>query len=258
MKHCNTLGCRGNAMKVGFLDKIDPGMQIIALLGDAYEATSSLCLLETLTACHQVHLPLEVFPLQDQKVEIFSSKDLISRLTLTIDTASIGPLPLSDSFITQMGTNDYCSIPQQLKDHKCKGSYGTGWPTERDGERTEKVDSLTTEAERLKTSLLSHTQSKEEAKAISAVTRFSMAMLAAKRKRVMAYALAYQWQHRKSDLELDLTTLPQASVDDSSWDSEELELSWSALVDEVVRQNQVSMDSEITTVSSSPDYQQYA
>ena len=42
-------------MKVGFLDKIDPGMQIIALLGDAYEATSSLCLLETLTACHQVH-----------------------------------------------------------------------------------------------------------------------------------------------------------------------------------------------------------
>ncbi|KAL6315629.1 hypothetical protein AAG906_003732 [Vitis piasezkii] len=171
MKHCNTLGCRGNAMKVGFLDKIDPGMQIIALL-----------------------VPLEVFPLQDQKVEIFSSKDLISRLTLTIDTASIGPLPLSDSFITQMGTNDYCSIPQQLKDHKCKGSYGTGWPTERDGERTEKVDSLTTEAERLKTSLLSHTQSKEEAKAISAVTRFSMAMLAAKRKRVMAYALAYQWQ----------------------------------------------------------------
>ncbi|KAL6311166.1 hypothetical protein AAG906_000909 [Vitis piasezkii] len=26
MKHCNTLGCHGNAMKVGFLDKLDPGI----------------------------------------------------------------------------------------------------------------------------------------------------------------------------------------------------------------------------------------
>ena len=42
-------------MKVGFLDKLDLGMPIIALLSDAYGATSPLCLLETLTACHQVH-----------------------------------------------------------------------------------------------------------------------------------------------------------------------------------------------------------
>ncbi|RVW64655.1 Mitochondrial dicarboxylate/tricarboxylate transporter DTC [Vitis vinifera] len=28
MKHCNTLGCHGNAMEVVFLDKLDHGMQI--------------------------------------------------------------------------------------------------------------------------------------------------------------------------------------------------------------------------------------
>lgn len=50
------------------------------------------------------------------QVETLSREDLASRLTLTVDAASIGPLLLSDSFITLMDTNDYCSIPQQLKD----------------------------------------------------------------------------------------------------------------------------------------------
>ncbi|CAK9173153.1 unnamed protein product [Ilex paraguariensis] len=50
------------------------------------------------------------------QVETLSRDDLASRLTLTVDAASVGPLLLSDSFITLMDTNDYCSIPQQLKD----------------------------------------------------------------------------------------------------------------------------------------------
>ncbi|KAI4315301.1 hypothetical protein L6164_028126 [Bauhinia variegata] len=50
------------------------------------------------------------------QVETLSREDLASRLTLTTDDASVGPLLLSDSFITIMDTNDYCSIPQQLKD----------------------------------------------------------------------------------------------------------------------------------------------
>ncbi|KAG6636971.1 hypothetical protein I3843_11G143600 [Carya illinoinensis] len=50
------------------------------------------------------------------QVETLSKDDLASRLTLTVDTAAVGPLLLSDSFITIMDTNDYCAIPQQLKD----------------------------------------------------------------------------------------------------------------------------------------------
>ncbi|KAG5249215.1 maspardin [Salix suchowensis] len=50
------------------------------------------------------------------QVETLSSDDLASRLTLNVDAASVGSLLLSDSFITIMDTNDYCAIPQQLKD----------------------------------------------------------------------------------------------------------------------------------------------
>ncbi|KAK8587310.1 hypothetical protein V6N13_086302 [Hibiscus sabdariffa] len=50
------------------------------------------------------------------QVETLSRDDLASRLTLTVDNASVKPLLLSDSFITIMDTNDYSSIPQELKD----------------------------------------------------------------------------------------------------------------------------------------------
>ncbi|KAG9445418.1 hypothetical protein H6P81_016758 [Aristolochia fimbriata] len=50
------------------------------------------------------------------QVEKISQEDLASRLTLNVDSASIGPLLLSDSSITIMDTNDYCAIPQELKD----------------------------------------------------------------------------------------------------------------------------------------------
>ncbi|KAH7514098.1 hypothetical protein FEM48_Zijuj11G0052700 [Ziziphus jujuba var. spinosa] len=50
------------------------------------------------------------------QVETLSKDDLASRLTLTVDATSVGSLLLSDSFITIMDTNDYCAIPQQLKD----------------------------------------------------------------------------------------------------------------------------------------------
>ncbi|KAK4771382.1 hypothetical protein SAY87_031914 [Trapa incisa] len=50
------------------------------------------------------------------QVETLSREALASRLNLTVDAASIGPLLLSDSFITIMDTNDYCAIPQHLKD----------------------------------------------------------------------------------------------------------------------------------------------
>ncbi|KAJ4957044.1 hypothetical protein NE237_013827 [Protea cynaroides] len=50
------------------------------------------------------------------QVETLSKDDLASRLTLTADAASVGPLLLSDSFITIMDTNDYCATPRQLKD----------------------------------------------------------------------------------------------------------------------------------------------
>ncbi|XP_022970208.1 maspardin-like isoform X1 [Cucurbita maxima] len=50
------------------------------------------------------------------QVEMLSREDLASRLTLTVDDASIGPLLLPDSSITIMDTNDYCAVPLQLKD----------------------------------------------------------------------------------------------------------------------------------------------
>ncbi|CAN8246394.1 unnamed protein product [Cochlearia groenlandica] len=50
------------------------------------------------------------------QVETLSKDDLASRLTLTVDAASVGSLLLSDSFITIMDTNDYCAISQFLKD----------------------------------------------------------------------------------------------------------------------------------------------
>ncbi|KAJ6393826.1 hypothetical protein OIU77_023127 [Salix suchowensis] len=50
------------------------------------------------------------------QVETLSKDELASRLTLNVDAASVGSLLLSDSFITIMDTNDYCAIPQQLKD----------------------------------------------------------------------------------------------------------------------------------------------
>lgn len=50
------------------------------------------------------------------QVETLSREDLASRLTLTSDSASVGPLLLPDSSITIIDTNDKCAIPQQLKD----------------------------------------------------------------------------------------------------------------------------------------------
>ncbi|KAL6573152.1 hypothetical protein OROMI_012768 [Orobanche minor] len=50
------------------------------------------------------------------QVETLSRDDLASRLTLTSDAASVGPLLLSDSSITLMDTNDKCVIPRELKD----------------------------------------------------------------------------------------------------------------------------------------------
>ncbi|XP_025014390.1 maspardin isoform X2 [Ricinus communis] len=50
------------------------------------------------------------------QVETLSREDLASRLTLNVDAASVGPLLLSDSYITIMDTNDYCAIPQHLKE----------------------------------------------------------------------------------------------------------------------------------------------
>ncbi|TYI91233.1 hypothetical protein E1A91_D03G177700v1 [Gossypium mustelinum] len=50
------------------------------------------------------------------QVETLSRDDLASRLAFPVDNASVGPLLLSDSLITIMDTNDYSSIPQELKD----------------------------------------------------------------------------------------------------------------------------------------------
>ncbi|PIA50034.1 hypothetical protein AQUCO_01300635v1 [Aquilegia coerulea] len=50
------------------------------------------------------------------QVETLKREDLASRLTLTVDSATVGSLLLSDSFITIMDTNDYCATPRVLKD----------------------------------------------------------------------------------------------------------------------------------------------
>jgi maspardin len=50
------------------------------------------------------------------QVETLSRDDLASRLTLTVDSVTVGTLLLSDSFITLIDTNDYGTIPQQLKE----------------------------------------------------------------------------------------------------------------------------------------------
>lgn len=50
------------------------------------------------------------------QVETLSREDLSARLTLNVSPAAVGPLLLSDSFITIMDTNDYSAIPHQLKD----------------------------------------------------------------------------------------------------------------------------------------------
>ncbi|CAN4127546.1 unnamed protein product [Withania somnifera] len=54
------------------------------------------------------------------QVETLEREDLASRLTLTADAASVGPLLLPDSSITLMDTNDYCATPQSLKDQVCE------------------------------------------------------------------------------------------------------------------------------------------
>ncbi|KAH9606700.1 hypothetical protein KSS87_003645 [Heliosperma pusillum] len=50
------------------------------------------------------------------QVDALSRDDLASRLTLTVESASVAPLLLPDGSITIMDTNDYCAIPQHLKD----------------------------------------------------------------------------------------------------------------------------------------------
>ncbi|CAA7410835.1 unnamed protein product [Spirodela intermedia] len=50
------------------------------------------------------------------QIETLSRDDLSSRLTLNAAPASVGSLLLSDSFVTLMDTNDYCAVPQPLKD----------------------------------------------------------------------------------------------------------------------------------------------
>ncbi|KAL8064414.1 hypothetical protein ABFX02_01G088100 [Erythranthe guttata] len=50
------------------------------------------------------------------QVETLSKDDLASRLSISVDAASVGHLMLSDSLITIIDTNDYCATPQELKD----------------------------------------------------------------------------------------------------------------------------------------------
>lgn len=54
------------------------------------------------------------------QVEALSKDDLASRLILMVDSASVGPLLLSDASITIMDTNDFCAIAQELKDEVCE------------------------------------------------------------------------------------------------------------------------------------------
>ncbi|KAJ3684514.1 hypothetical protein LUZ61_013678 [Rhynchospora tenuis] len=50
------------------------------------------------------------------QVETLSRDDLASRLLLNVNVASVGPISLPDSLITIMDTNDYCAVPQELKE----------------------------------------------------------------------------------------------------------------------------------------------
>lgn len=50
------------------------------------------------------------------QVETLSRDDLSSRLLLNVNVASVGPISLPDSLITVMDTNDYCAVPQELKE----------------------------------------------------------------------------------------------------------------------------------------------
>ncbi|XP_038976534.1 maspardin isoform X4 [Phoenix dactylifera] len=50
------------------------------------------------------------------QVEKLSREDISSRLSLNVNVTSVGPLLLPDSLITIMDTNDYCAVPQELKD----------------------------------------------------------------------------------------------------------------------------------------------
>ncbi|KAJ7537422.1 hypothetical protein O6H91_11G005300 [Diphasiastrum complanatum] len=50
------------------------------------------------------------------QLETLSREELASRLTLNTSTAIVGQISLPDSAITIMDTNDYCAIPQALKD----------------------------------------------------------------------------------------------------------------------------------------------
>ncbi|KAG6552681.1 hypothetical protein Mapa_005628 [Marchantia paleacea] len=50
------------------------------------------------------------------QLETLSREELASRLILNTAPAAIGQLPIPDSAITIMDTNDYCAVPQMLKD----------------------------------------------------------------------------------------------------------------------------------------------
>lgn len=50
------------------------------------------------------------------QIETLSREDLSSRLTLNVEPGLVGSLLLQDSAITIMDTNDYCAVPQTLKD----------------------------------------------------------------------------------------------------------------------------------------------
>ncbi|KAL2629643.1 hypothetical protein R1flu_014329 [Riccia fluitans] len=50
------------------------------------------------------------------QLETLSRDELASRLSLNTTLAAVGQLPIPDSAITVMDTNDYCAVPQVLKD----------------------------------------------------------------------------------------------------------------------------------------------
>ncbi|KAK1307006.1 40S ribosomal protein S13-1 [Acorus calamus] len=77
----------------------------------------SLVLSNSFLETHKFSAAMPWSPMKPQgEVEKLSREDVSSRLTLNVDATSVGSLLLRDSFITIMDTNDYCVIPQQLKD----------------------------------------------------------------------------------------------------------------------------------------------